>query len=78
MFTNYGFTAHFAATDGARTTVRIETFYTPASPIAAVLNTLVMRRKFRHVVDGLLTGLRALAEQRHAASGHRDRSHPIR
>ena len=65
MLTNYGFTAHFTPTTGERTTVRIETFYTPATPIATVLNRLVMRRKFRGVVDELLDGLRTLAEQRH-------------
>ncbi|SRR6266508_238987 len=65
MLTNYGFTAHFTTTTSQRTTVRIETFYTPANPIAAVLNRLVMRRKFRRVVDELLLGLRTLAEQRH-------------
>jgi uncharacterized protein YndB with AHSA1/START domain len=66
MFTHYGFTAHFVATAGTATTVRIETFYTPTGRLAAAANTLVMRRKFGHVVDGLLTGLRDLAEQRHA------------
>lgn len=65
MLAGYGFTAHFAATTGHRTTVRIETFYTPANPIAAVLNRLAMRRKLRGVVDELLAGLRTLAEQRH-------------
>jgi len=65
MLTNYGFTAHFTPTTRERTTVRIETFYTPANPTAAVLNRLVMRRNFRGVVDELLGGLRALAEQRH-------------
>jgi hypothetical protein len=45
MFTGYGFTAHFTPAAGGRTVVRIETFYTPANPAAAVLNTLVMRRR---------------------------------
>lgn len=66
MLTNYGFTAHFTATADQRTAVRIETFYAPANLIAAVLNRLVMRRKFRAVVDDLLGGLRTLAERRHA------------
>ena len=66
MFTGYGFTAHFTPTAGGRTRVRIETFYTPAHPAAAVLNTLVMRRRLRGVVDQLLAGLRALAERRQA------------
>jgi len=64
MFTGYGFTAHFTPAAGGRTTVRIETFYTPANPVAAVLNTLVMRRRLQGVVDQLLAGLRALAERR--------------
>ena len=65
MLTGYGFTAHFTPAASDQTTVRIETFYTPASPVAAVLNRLVMRRKFRSVVDQLLGGLCTLAEQRH-------------
>ena len=65
MLTGYGFTAHFTPAASEQTTVRIETFYTPAHPAAAALNRLVMRRKFRDVVDQLLAGLRTLAEQRH-------------
>lgn len=65
MLTDYGFTVHFAPTTSEQTTVRMETFYTPANPIAAVLNLLVMRRKFRGVVGELLRGLRTLAEQHH-------------
>ena len=65
MLTGYGFTAHFTPTASGQTTVRIETFYTPANPAAAALNRLVMRRKFRGVVDKLLGGLCTLAEQRH-------------
>jgi hypothetical protein len=78
MFAKYGFTALFAPTASAGTTVRIETFYTPASPIAAALNTPITRRKLRHVVDGLLAGLRELAERRHAGHCNRDRPHPLR
>jgi uncharacterized protein YndB with AHSA1/START domain len=65
MLTEYGFTVHFTPTASSRTTVRMETFYTPATPIAAVLNRLLMRRRFRRVVDQLLGGLRTLAEERH-------------
>lgn len=65
LLTHYGFTAHFTSTASERTMVRLETFYRPANPIAAVLNRLVLRRKFRGVVDELLGGLRTLAEQRH-------------
>jgi hypothetical protein len=66
MLTNYGFTVHFRPVTSERTAVRIKTLYTPANPVAALLNGLVMRRKFRRVVDELLGGLRALAEQRYA------------
>ncbi len=65
MLTDYGFTAHFSPAASDQTTVRIETFYTPANPVAAVLNRLVMRHRFRSVVDQLLGGLCTLAEQRH-------------
>jgi uncharacterized protein YndB with AHSA1/START domain len=65
MLTGYGFTARFTPAASDQTAVRIETFYTPANPVAAVLNRLVMRRKFRSVVDELLGGLCTLAEQRH-------------
>jgi uncharacterized protein YndB with AHSA1/START domain len=65
LLTGYGFTARFTPVTSEQTTVRIETNYTPANPAAAVLNRLVMRRKFRTVVDELLGGLRTLAEQRH-------------
>jgi hypothetical protein len=66
--THYGFIVHFTPTTGERTTVRIETFYPLANPILAVFNWLVMRRKFRSVVDELLGGLRTHAEQRHTQS----------
>ena len=65
MLTDYGFTAHFSPAASDQTTVRIETFYTPANPVAAVLNRLVMRHRFRSVVDQLLGGLCTLAERRH-------------
>lgn len=68
MLRDYSFTAHFTSRPDATTLVRIETFYTPANPIAALLNQLIMRRKFRAVVDALLAGLRASAEQSHGAS----------
>jgi uncharacterized protein YndB with AHSA1/START domain len=69
MLTGYGFTARFTPAASDQTTVRIETYYTPANPAAAVLNRLVMRRKFLAVVDELLGGLRTLAEQRHTQPG---------
>jgi uncharacterized membrane protein len=68
MLRDYSFTAHFAGRPDGTTRVRIETFYTPASLIAALLNRVIMRRRFRSVVDALLAGLRASAEQRHRAN----------
>jgi hypothetical protein len=69
---DYGFTAHFASRGPNETSVRIETFYTPVNLLAAVLNRLMMRRRFRAVVDPLLAGLRTTAERRHnVSSGHR-------
>ncbi len=65
MLRDYGFTAHFASRRPDRTSVRIETFYTPVNPIAALVNRLMMRRRFGLVVDALLAGLRTAAEQRH-------------
>ena len=65
MLRDYGFTVHFTASGPQQTSVRIETYYSPANPLAAVLNRLVMRRKFRGVVDELLDGLRISAERRH-------------
>jgi uncharacterized protein YndB with AHSA1/START domain len=65
---DYSFTAWFTGRPDRTTLVRIETFYTPANPIVALLNRLIMRRKFRAVVDALLAGLKASAEQRHRAS----------
>lgn len=68
MLRDYAFTAHFARRGPNETSVRIETFYTPVSLLAAVLNRLMMRRRFRAVVDALLAGLRTTAERRHSVA----------
>jgi hypothetical protein len=67
MLRDYSFTAHFTGDPDGTTLVRIETFYTPANRIAALLNHVIMRRRFRAVVDALLAGLRASAERRYRA-----------
>lgn len=64
MLRDYGFTTSFALSPDGRTEVTIETFYTPAGPLAAVINALVLRRKFGAVVEELLAGLSTAAEQR--------------
>jgi hypothetical protein len=63
LLRDYGFTAHFAGRGPNETAVRLETFYTPVNQLAALLNRLMMRRRFRAVVDALLGGLRTTAEQ---------------
>jgi hypothetical protein len=68
MLRDYSFTVHFVARRPQQTSVRIETFYSPANPAVALLNRLIMRHKFRRVVDALLDGLRTSAEQRHRAA----------
>jgi Polyketide cyclase / dehydrase and lipid transport len=64
MLRDYGFTAHFASSREGPTEVTIETFYTPANPLAAVINALVLRRKLSTVVGELLAGLSTLAQER--------------
>ena len=61
MFRDYGFTVHFSAL-GGRTRVRMETFYSPAHLVSSLMNTVLMRRKFGAVVQGLLDGLQRVAE----------------
>lgn len=51
---------------GGPTRVRMETFYNPRTALFAVLNVLVMRRRFRVVVDELLAGLVQFAARRDA------------
>jgi hypothetical protein len=68
MLRDYSFTVHFVARRPQQTSVRIETFYSPANPAVALLNRLLMTHKFRRVVDALLDGLRTSAEQRHRAA----------
>jgi hypothetical protein len=46
--------------------LRIDTYYTPRSPLYTLLNRLVLRRRMRTVVDGLLQGLKQISERRGA------------
>ncbi len=64
MLRDYGFTAHFEPLPQGRTEVTLETFYTPANPVAAVINALLLRRKLATVVNELLAGLSTAAEER--------------
>jgi uncharacterized protein YndB with AHSA1/START domain len=67
MFADYGFTISLEHASPRRTRVVMNTYYTPRNAMTAVLNVVVMRRKFRTTVDGLLDGLARLAEE-HAAT----------
>ena len=67
MLKDYGFTVTFAESETGAL-VRIETFYTPANAFVWAMNGLLMRRKFRRIVDAMLKGLRTLAEERYEAA----------
>ena len=54
MLQDYGFRMSFAAAGRDRTEITMETFYTPANPLAAVLNQAMMKRKFRTVADDIM------------------------
>ena len=67
MFADYGFALNPIAEAGSRTRVRVDTYYTPRSAFYGLINVMVVRRRFRSVVDGLLVGLKTLSEARHDA-----------
>jgi uncharacterized protein YndB with AHSA1/START domain len=64
MFADYGFTITVADAGAQRTTVRMDTYYTPRNVMTAAMNALIMRRRFAKTVEGLLQGLQRLAEER--------------
>jgi uncharacterized protein YndB with AHSA1/START domain len=67
MFADYGFALNPISEANSRTRVRVDTYYTPRTAFYSVINVVVMRRRFRSVVDGLLAGLKTLSEARHKA-----------
>lgn len=56
MFADYGFRLSLAP-NGSGTQLTIESFYTPRNYFYSLVNTLVMKRQFSDVLDGLLAGL---------------------
>ena len=62
MFADYGFTITLEPNGSAGTTVRMDTYYTPRNPLFALMNALMMRRRFGQTVESILGGLRGLAE----------------
>jgi uncharacterized protein YndB with AHSA1/START domain len=68
MFADYGFTLTLTDAGPKRTTVVMDTYYTPRNVLTAAMNLVVMRRKFRATVDALLEGLAHLAHARARSS----------
>jgi len=66
MLVDYGFTITLDPVAVRATALRIDTYYTPRNPLYPMLNRLVLRRRMRTVVDGLLQGLKQISE-RHGA-----------
>lgn len=71
MLAHYSFMISTAAGEAGATRLRMETYYTPRNACASVMNALVLRRRFRGVVDELLAGLvRFAAEYEPSAQGN--------
>jgi uncharacterized protein YndB with AHSA1/START domain len=66
MLVDYGFTITLEPRSDRTTTLRIDTYYTPRNPLYALLNRLLLRRRMRRTVDGLLQGLKQISERRGA------------
>jgi hypothetical protein len=66
MLVDYGFAITLDARSDRTTAVRIDTYYTPRTPLYELLNRLVLRRRMRRTVDGLLQGLKQISERRGA------------
>jgi hypothetical protein len=66
MLLDYGFTITLDPRSDRTTAVRIDTYYTPRNLLYALLNRLVLRRRMRGTVDGLLQGLKEISERRGA------------
>ncbi len=67
MLADYGFTLTLdprpASGPAERTTVRIDTYYTPRNPAYALMNRLVLRQRMRTVAAELLQGLKRTSER---------------
>jgi hypothetical protein len=66
MLVGYGFTITLDPASDRATALCIDTFSTPRNPLHALLNRLLLRRRMRTVVDGLLQGLKQRSERRGA------------
>jgi uncharacterized protein YndB with AHSA1/START domain len=66
MLLDYGFAITLEPRSDHATALRIDTYYTPRNRLYGLLNRLVLRRRMRRTVDGLLQGLKEISEQRGA------------
>jgi len=66
MLVDYGFAITLEPRSDRTTALRIDTYYSPRNPLYALLNQLVLRRRMRRTVDGLLQGLKEISERRGA------------
>jgi uncharacterized protein YndB with AHSA1/START domain len=66
MLVDYGFTITLEPRSDRTTALRIDTYYTPRNQLYGLLNRLVLRRRMRSTVDGLLQGLKEISERRGA------------
>jgi uncharacterized protein YndB with AHSA1/START domain len=68
MLRDYGFTITLEPRSDRTTGLRIDTYYTPRNPLYALLNRLLLKRRMRKLVDGLLQGLKQISQRRGAAA----------
>jgi hypothetical protein len=66
MLVDYGFTITLEPRSDRTTALRIDTYYTPRNALYALLNQLLLRRRLRRTVAGLLEGLKEISERRGA------------
>jgi hypothetical protein len=71
MFADYGFTITIENGLDGSSSARIDPYYTPRNPLASLMKALIMRRRFTHTVDGLLSGLKRASERRSPAPRER-------
>jgi uncharacterized protein YndB with AHSA1/START domain len=67
MLRDYGFTITLEPRSDPTTALRIDTYYTPRNPLYALLNRLLLKRRMRKLVDGLLQGLKQISQRRGGA-----------
>jgi uncharacterized protein YndB with AHSA1/START domain len=66
MLLDYGFTITLEPRSDRTTVLRIDTYYTPRNPLYALLNRLLLKRRMRKLIDGLLQGLKQISQRRGA------------